>query len=255
MSIGNGHFATRRFLLALLRYNATVSRARAFRAGYKAKRKERNTDMNREVKSYMHVALVLDASGSMESIRSATIDSLKKFFGGLKSEEDKTLLDVWQFDSEVKHLADSADLNEGAPQTLERYTTGGCTALYDAICIGIDELGRKFAAMPEPERPDGIVFAILTDGFENASRSFTCNDVREKIEHQSSKYNWQFRFLGANQDAISTGGSFGLCADDCETFEASIAGIGDLCAESSRLARCMSEVRLSSRAHRASRKR
>ena len=105
--------------------------------------------MNREIKSYMHVALVLDASGSMESIRSATIDSLKKFFGGLKSEEDKTLLDVWQFDDEVKHLTDSADLNAGAPQTLENYTIGGCTALYDAICIGIDDLGRKFAAMPE----------------------------------------------------------------------------------------------------------
>ena len=46
--------------------------------------------MEKEIKSYVHVALVLDASGSMEGIRSATIESLKKFFGGLKSEEDKT---------------------------------------------------------------------------------------------------------------------------------------------------------------------
>ena len=126
--------------------------------------------MNKEIKSYMHVALVLDASGSMGSLRSTTIESLKGFFEGLKSDEDKTLLDVWQFDDEVKHLSDSVDLNLGAPRTLENYTIGGCTALYDAICIGIDELGRKFAAMPEAERPDGVIFAILTDGFENASR-------------------------------------------------------------------------------------
>ena len=211
--------------------------------------------MNKEIKSYMHIALVLDASGSMESIRSATIESLKKFFDGLKSEEDKTLLDVWQFDSEVKHLVDSADLNDGAPQTLEKYTTEGCTALYDAICIGIDELGRKFAAMPESERPDGIVFAILTDGFENSSRSFTRRDVQDRIAHQSSKYNWQFRFLAANQDAISTGGNFGLSADSCETFEATEAGIDRMCAEGSHLECCMREVRASSRFRRANRQR
>ena len=220
-----------------------------------ANTKERNSEMKNEIKSYVHVALVLDASGSMESIRPSTIESLKKFFDGLRSEEDKTLLDVWQFNSEVNHLVDSADLNNGAPQTLENYTTDGCTALYDAICTGIDELGRKFAAMSEPERPDGVVFAILTDGFENASSSFTRKDVRDRITHQSSKYSWQFRFLAANQDAISTGGGFGLDAGSCETFEATEAGIGSLCGEGSRIACCMRAMRDSSRTRRAQRKR
>ena len=43
--------------------------------------------MNKEIKSYMHVALVLDASGSMGSLRTTTVESLKKFFAGLKSDE------------------------------------------------------------------------------------------------------------------------------------------------------------------------
>ena len=207
--------------------------------------------MNKEIKSYMHVALVLDASGSMGSLRSTTIESLKKFFEGLKSEEDKTLLDVWQFDDEVKHLTDSADLNAGAPQTLENYTIGGCTALYDAICTGIDELGRKFAAMPEDERPDGVIFAILTDGFENASHTFTRTDVRNRIEHQSSKYSWEFRFLAANQDAITTGRDFGLAAESCATFDASEAGVVQMCCERSALASGVKAMRLFSRARRA----
>ena len=64
-------------------------------------------------------AVVLDASGSMGSLRTTTIESLKKFFAGLKSDEDKTLLDVWQFDDEVKHLADSVDAsNVESPQVL-----------------------------------------------------------------------------------------------------------------------------------------
>ena len=209
--------------------------------------------MNKEIKSYMHVALVLDASGSMGSLRSTTIESLKKFFDGLKSEEDKTLLDVWQFDDEVKHLTDSADLNAGAPQTLENYTIGGCTALYDAICIGIDDLGRKFAAMPEADRPDGVIFAILTDGFENASHIFTRKDVKDRIEHQSTKYSWEFRFLAANQDAITTGHDFGLAAESCVTFDASDAGVKAMCCETSLFACSAAAVRQHSRMRRASR--
>ena len=207
--------------------------------------------MNKEIKSYMHVALVLDASGSMEPIRSATIQSMRKFFEGLRSDEDKTLLDVWQFDDNVKHLADSADLNVGAPQTLENYAIGGCTALYDAICTGIDELGRKFASMPETERPDGVIFAILTDGFENASRTFGREDVRRRIEHQSSKYSWEFRFLAANQDAFATGRGFGLGAESCATFDASEEGVDMMCCEGSSLVCGAAAVRRSSRARRA----
>ena len=211
--------------------------------------------MNKEIKSYMHVALVLDASGSMGSLRTTTVESLKKFFAGLKSDEDKTLLDVWQFDDEVKHLADSVDLNAGAPRTIEDYTIGGCTALYDAICTGIDELGRKFAAQPEAERPDGVIFAILTDGFENASRTFTRTDVRNRIGHQSSKYSWEFRFLAANQDAITTGRDFGLAAESCATFDADTAGVVHMCcSRDSSLNLGVFSTRESSRARHAMRR-
>jgi hypothetical protein len=154
----------------------------------------------------------------------------------------------------VKHLADSVDLNAGAPRTIEDYTIGGCTALYDAICTGIDELGRKFAAQPEAERPDGVIFAILTDGFENASRTFTRTDVKNRIEHQSSKYSWEFRFLAANQDAITTGRDFGLAAESCATFDASEAGVVQMCCEASPLTCGAAEMRLFSRARRAARK-
>ena len=207
--------------------------------------------MNNAIKSYMHVGLVLDASGSMSSLRSTTIESLKKFFDGLRSAEDRTLLDVWQFDSEVKHLVDAADINAGAPETLENYTTGGCTALYDAICTGIDDLGRRFAAMSEAERPDGVVFAILTDGFENSSREFTRGDVRTRIEHQAQKYSWDFRFLAANQDAITTGRDFGLAEECCATFTANRKGMETLCGCEGAFFRDVKAVRRASRIRRA----
>jgi Mg-chelatase subunit ChlD len=176
--------------------------------------------MNENIKSYTHVALVLDASGSMTHLRESTISTMKEFFESLKSPEDKTVIDLWQFDERVRHLIDGVDLAQGAGETIENYTTGGCTALYDAICTGIDELGKKFAAMSDDDRPDAVVFAILTDGFENSSQQFNVQDVKTRIEHQTGKYNWTFRFLAANQDAVLTGREMGLAAASCETFTA-----------------------------------
>ncbi len=211
--------------------------------------------MKKEVKSYMHVALVLDASGSMASLRSTTIETLRTFFAGLKSEEDKTVIDVWQFNNNPRHLVSDADLNVGAPSTLEEYETRGGTALYDAICVAIDELGRKFAAMPEEERPDGVIFAILTDGFENSSTDFTAADVKSRIAHQSGKYGWEFRFLAANQDAITAGRGLGIAARACSQIEATHEGIchAFLCEDG--LVGGMSEMRMFCRERRNSRKR
>ncbi|MGN0832838.1 MAG: VWA domain-containing protein [Kiritimatiellia bacterium] len=181
--------------------------------------------MNENLKSYTHVALVLDASGSMERLRETTISTMKEFFESLRSPEDKTVIDLWQFDDRVRHLIDGVDLAHGSGKAIENYTTGGCTALYDAICIGIDELGRNFAAMAEDDRPDAVVFAILTDGFENASQRFSARDAKRRIAHQTEKYNWTFRFLAANQDAALTGREMGLDDSACMSIQASDEGL------------------------------
>ena len=194
--------------------------------------------MNKDIKSYTHVALVLDASGSMSSIKNATISTMKEFFESLKSPEDKTVIDLWQFDDRVRHLIKGADIEKGGVRAIENYSTSGCTALYDAICIGIDELGKKFEAMNENDRPDAVVFAILTDGFENASQFFNINDVKARIEHQSSKYSWTFRFLAANQDAVLTGSEMGLHASACETFDVSEEGVRACAIGMARMCSC-----------------
>lgn len=49
--------------------------------------------------------------------------------------------------------------------------------------------------MPKNDRPGKVVFVITTDGMENASREFTYEKVKELIQHQQEKYNWEFIFL------------------------------------------------------------
>lgn len=209
--------------------------------------------MEHEVKSYVHVGLVLDASGSMASIREETVKSLTAFFKGLRSSEDRTRVDVWQFNTSPRHLLKQVDLNASELDDFKRYRPNGCTALWDAVCIGIDDLGKAFAEMAEADRPDSVIFAIVTDGWENASRKFTAEDVKQRIEHQKTKYNWEFRFLGANQDAVLTGKEFGLEACECIDFDATPTGMWKMCSETSPLYMECREVRRKARTKRVKR--
>ena len=179
---------------------------------------------------YCHICVVLDASGSMNCIKKDTQGSFNSFIDSQKKEEGKTVFDLFQFNTEVTRPVKSADLSKIDHSLMKNYHCEGCTALHDAVCIAIDTLGQEFAAMPEEERPESVIVAILTDGEENSSRRFSAEDVKKHIEHQRDVYSWEFVFLAANQDACTVGGSLGMRADDCVGWVQSAAGMGKACA-------------------------
>ena len=83
----------------------------------------------------------------------------------------------------------------------------------DAVGRAINETGARLSAMDETQRPGLVVFVIVTDGQENASREFSRAQIRKMIEHQQSAFQWQFTFRAANQDAFAEGASLGMAAD------------------------------------------
>ena len=178
---------------------------------------------------YTHLIIILDASGSMSRIQDDVKGSFNEFLKKQREELGKTVFDLFQFNDEVKRLVVSADLAQFHEDLMSRYNCTGCTALNDAVCTAIDTVGREFANMPEEERPEHVLCVIITDGEENASREFTTEDVKNRIKHQQEVYNWDFRFLAANQDAFETGESFGLDEDDCMDFECDSEGVELLC--------------------------
>ena len=72
--------------------------------------------------------------------------------------------------------------------------------------------------MAAEDRPENVIFSILTDGYENASSKFNQEQIFSKIRHQEDKYNWNFIYLGANQDAIAVGNSLGILKGDSLSF-------------------------------------
>ena len=178
---------------------------------------------------YTHLIIVLDASGSMSSIQNDIKGSFNEFLKKQREAEGRTVFDLYQFNDEAVRIVKSADLAQFHDDLMSRYKCTGCTALNDAICIAMDTIGQEFANMPEEERPEHVLCVIITDGEENASKEYTTEDVKNRIEHQKTKYNWQFEFLAANQDAFETGESFGLDEDDCMDFECDSEGVELLC--------------------------
>ena len=50
--------------------------------------------------------------------------------------------------------------------------------------------------MPEGERPGSVIFAIFTDGLENASQLYTWKQIAKKIKKRTEADGWEFLFLG-----------------------------------------------------------
>jgi len=163
------------------------------------------------MKDATHIAVLLDRSGSMGAVKDETISGFNYFLQEQKAAGDNASFTLVQFDSEstdVVHEArpvrDVPDLNQ------DTYQPRGSTPLLDALGSTISSTGKTLAAIPEANRPNKVVFVIITDGEENASHKFTKNQVKEMIDHQTEKYNWQFIFLGANQDAFAEAGAVGI---------------------------------------------
>jgi len=180
---------------------------------------------------YNHLIIILDASGSMSSIRDDIKGSFNEFLKKQRGEPGKTVFDLFQFNDEVKRPVNSVDLALFHDNLMARYDCSGCTALNDAVCIAIDTVGREFAVMPESEHPEHVLCVIITDGMENASKEFTAKDVKARIEHQKTAYSWQFLFLAANQDAFASGASFGIDHNSCKNFMANVEGVNTICTQ------------------------
>lgn len=174
--------------------------------------------------NYTHICIVLDASGSMAHLANETKSSFNGFIENQKGVQGFATTDVYQFNSKVKKIVDFKSLND-VTNLMSDYVCNGNTALNDAICTAIDEVGVKLSSMKEEERPEKVLFVVLTDGEENASSKFTAEDVKNKISHQTDVYHWDFLYLGANQDAFTSGTNYGFAQNRCSLFHSSAGGL------------------------------
>lgn len=166
----------------------------------------------------VHATLLLDRSGSMSCIKQKVIEKTNDFIKEQKELDGKMTCSAYQFDTEFETLFENIDIQKVPFLTDESYEPRGMTALLDSIAETINRTGDFLREMKKKNRPDKVVVIIQTDGLENSSKEYTCEAIMKMIKHQEDKYNWQFVFLGANQDAIASGGSLGISAVRSVTY-------------------------------------
>lgn len=159
--------------------------------------------MNTELTELLVLA---DESSSMGVVRDQSIGAINELIASQKLKPGKCRFTYTKFASTVSEpVIFSTPLEDVRPLTREDYCPNGMTALYDGIGYNIDRLGQRLAGTPENERPAQVIFVIQTDGHENFSMGYNLAGIQKMIDHQKTKYNWDFIFMGADINAMEAG--------------------------------------------------
>ena len=169
-------------------------------------------------RKFTEIVFILDRSGSMAGLETDTIGGFNSLIQKQKKEEGKALVSTVLFDDKTEVLHDRKELDKIEPLTDKDYYVRGCTALLDAVGGAIHHIGNVHKYARAEDRPEKTLFIITTDGMENASRRYGYEKVKQMIERQKKRYGWEFLFLGANIDAVSVAGQFGIAPEKAVRF-------------------------------------
>ncbi len=167
---------------------------------------------------------ILDRSGSMSGLEEDTIGGYNSMLKKQQEKEGQALVSTVLFDNEYQIIHQREDIEEISPLTDREYFVRGSTALLDALGKTINESIRRCKNTKKELRADKFIFVIITDGMENSSREYSYARVKEMVDKQRERYNWEFVFLGANMDAVETASSFGIDKDRAATYKADSQG-------------------------------
>ncbi len=173
-----------------------------------------------------HLSVILDRTGSMESIRDDTIGGFNAFLDEQKKQPGEATLTLIQFDTQdpFEVIHDFKPIGDVPGLTRETYVPRATTPLLDAVGRGINDLEARLGKMPAKKRPGKVVVVIVTDGQENASREFRKDQVEKMIKVHEEKDGWQFVFLSADLGAFHDAEGYGVRLSKRILFDKSAMG-------------------------------
>ncbi len=208
---------------------STKSEALKLEAKIKKLSKQQKLNLKESMKNnFCSINVILDSSGSMGNLSSKTIESFNSFLNEQKLIPGEAVFTLCTFNDEIELVHNFANLQEVKDLTTDSYLCRGTTALLDAIGITMQSTGTKLASLTEEERPDKVLFLIITDGHENSSNEFNAVKIKEMIKHQKEKYSWEFMFFGASLDQIADGVSLGIDRSKTLSYVPTFQGVDNL---------------------------
>ena len=184
------------------------------------KNKRESVINNRTMKTRIFNLIIIDESGSMQSIKTAAIDSVNETIQTIRSaqkkhEEQEHYVSLVTFNDDVKTIYECVPVDEVKELTAETYQPDCCTALYDAMGISLNALRKKVA------EDDKVLVTVVTDGYENASKEYSGKAIKALVDELKGK-GWVFAYIGANQDVEAVAATISIT--NVMTFEATPLG-------------------------------
>ena len=178
----------------------------------------------KQTKTQVFNVVILDKSGSMESIRKPAIDGFNETLVGIQKAQEKFVDTQDHFvslltfcDCEKKYVFDKVPAKDARKLTMDDYEPCCCTPLYDAMGFTLTTMRNYVKNVDDAV----VVVTIITDGYENASKEYTGMAVKKLVEELKGE-GWTFTYMGANQDSVEV--AFNLSIRNSRNFEATAGG-------------------------------
>lgn len=175
-------------------------------------------------KTQVFNVIILDRSGSMETIRRAAIDGFNETLAGIKKAQkdyaetqDHFVTLVTFCSCRTDLVFDKTPVAETKKLTLADYEPCCCTPLYDSMGFTINSIQKHVKDIDDAV----VVVTIITDGMENASKEFTGEAIKKLVEERRND-GWTFTYMGANQDSQAI--AFDLNIRNARNFDYSDEG-------------------------------
>lgn len=156
------------------------------------------------------INFIVDRSGSMSSRWEEVRGGLKSYIEDQAKEgRDKAWFTLTTFDTVVDTPYAAWDVTDvPSDRALDGFSPRGSTALLDAVGQTIHNT-EDWVKSNANWFSGKVLVIVFTDGFENASRVYTKDRIKEMIGQKEAD-GWIFSFFGANQDAWAEAQSYGI---------------------------------------------
>ena len=154
-----------------------------------------------ENKHQVHNLIILDESGSMDTIKSLIISGFNELVQSVKGiegqfPEQEHLISMVSFNdlnNNILHFIDPVSKLDAINDST--YNPASMTPLYDAMGFSISKLKLYL----EGKENYSVLVTVLTDGEENASKEYTGAAIKNLVD-ELKQQNWTFTYIGADHD-------------------------------------------------------
>ena len=157
----------------------------------------------------VHNLIIVDESGSMECIRKQAFTGMNETLQTVRMMQKKyphqlQYVTLITFDSDHTKLHyDNTLADKTTDLKWKAYNPCAATPLYDAIGKGVSKVNAQV------EEGDHVLVTIITDGYENASRTWSGHQIKSLVQ-ELRQMGWTFTYIGADQDVEKVAGEIGV---------------------------------------------